>query len=212
MSTQTFKCPRCGWVYPVASLKRSCKFCHAKFDLKLCPSCNIRKELKAFDRNYKICKECQKKKSLKPRKISKRYADEAYEGWLESVQDVPFKALSEQQWIEACRHFGGCAYCGKEEVEARNMFIPYIHGGRYAAWNVVPACNFCAGRRNRNPFRIFASQSVNKILTTDERRIERLQYILDYLRSHMHKELTDGEEQDYSVQRIYPQPDGPFKM
>lgn len=75
---------------------------------------------------------------LKARKL----LQEKYEIILET-NAVAFKPLSEPQWIETCQHFGGCAICGADNIEARSFFVPFEQGGKYAVWNIFPVCGAC---------------------------------------------------------------------
>lgn len=80
-------------------------------------------------------------------------ADEELKEWLE-ITDIPFKVLSEEQWLETCRFFGGCALCGNEHIESRQFFINFKDGGKYTVWNMFPACSECSKhvRQVSNPF------------------------------------------------------------
>jgi hypothetical protein len=62
--------------------------------------------------------------------------------------------MSEQQWLEACNYFNGCAICGSEDIETREFFVPFSKGGRYTAWNMFPLCGKCAihTKPAANPF------------------------------------------------------------
>jgi hypothetical protein len=66
----------------------------------------------------------------------------------------PPKTLTDEEWIAACLHFGKCAVCDNESIDARAFFVAFAFGGRYAAWNVIPVCEKCAleFRQNQNPF------------------------------------------------------------
>ena len=88
-------------------------------------------------------------------KVQKQNEDN-FKAWLAMVAKVPtpLKTLTQDEWISACIHFGKCAVCRNESVDARSFFIHYSLGGRYAAWNVIPVCEKCAIalRRQQNPF------------------------------------------------------------
>ena len=78
--------------------------------------------------------------------------------WLEKLQKLPFKVMNEEEWLETCRYFGGCAICGNEYIETRHFFIPFEEGGRYAVWNMIPLCGSCAAGLPKsigNPFKWF---------------------------------------------------------
>lgn len=61
-----------------------------------------------------------------------------------------YPKLTEEQWIKAVKHFGGCALCKSESVDARWYFIPFQEGGRYCAFNVIPVCEKCAHKTRVN--------------------------------------------------------------
>lgn len=97
--------------------------------------------------------------------------------------------------MEACKHFGGCAYCGTDSIDARSMFIQFNAGGRYCAWNIIPACEQCetALKVDPNPF-LRMDDSYHRGAKHSARKygftIENLQNIVDYLQSRM-EEVSD---------------------
>lgn len=84
------------------------------------------------------------------------------ENWLYnmSVASENMHTLTEEEWLEACRYFEGCAYCGSEDISTRGFLIPFKDGGEYAAWNVLPLCDKCGTRSIRQPniFRTFKAR------------------------------------------------------
>jgi hypothetical protein len=106
-----------------------------------------------------LCRECYNKRQLiyqveyDNRKI-KEYID-PYTVWLEQVKDLPAPLITEDQWIEICRYFNGCAVCGSESIDARAFFIQFRFGGKYTPWNVFPICERCnkIWDAEPNPFR-----------------------------------------------------------
>lgn len=78
---------------------------------------------------------------------------EIYNEWIESIRKIPknYPTLTEEQWMEAVKHFGGCALCKDESIDARGYFIPFKLGGRYCDWNIIPVCAECATTARRNP-------------------------------------------------------------
>lgn len=117
---------------------------------------------------------------------------DAYNNWLNMIRAIPtpYKTLTEAQWLEACKHFGGCAYCGTPEIEARSMFIPFKDGGRYCDWNIIPACERCETtyKAKQNPF-LRMDNSLNRNPGNQAKKydlsLEKLQRIVDYLQSKM---------------------------
>ena len=52
--------------------------------------------------------------------------------------------LTEDQWQELKKAWGGCAYCGVATDQLqKDCVLPIAHGGRYTLGNVVPACQHC---------------------------------------------------------------------
>lgn len=91
------------------------------------------------------CRECKRIETQKARQKHRERTKEKFTEWLERISKIPtpYSTLTEEQWMKACKHFGGCAYCGKPDIDVRSMFIPYRYGGRYCAWNIVPSCEVC---------------------------------------------------------------------
>lgn len=163
-------CTGCGWVFPSSNHDTKCKFCKALFKEQYCNTCKGFKPTEEFGvhngRRKSICKSC----SFKPlhaldtkewnlernRKFMSIRLKEA-EAKLDALHKAakqPFKILSEQQWLEACSYFNGCAICGHEHIETRQFILNPKHGGKYSVWNVVPMCGKCATYtvRVKNPF------------------------------------------------------------
>ncbi|MGP7960463.1 HNH endonuclease [Sanguibacter sp. A247] len=52
--------------------------------------------------------------------------------------------LTGAQWADIVEMWGGCAYCGADDVSMqKDCVLPISRGGRYTATNVVPACRSC---------------------------------------------------------------------
>lgn len=90
-----------------------------------------------------VCPDCKKavQRACLDRRKSLLY--EAYNNWLELINCLKFKPLTEADWIKSCEYFKGCACCGKPDIQARTMFIQHKLGGRYTPWNVIPTCATC---------------------------------------------------------------------
>lgn len=171
-------CPGCGWEYPFSFTKTKCKSCKTQFTEQICVGCKELKPTETF-RKYKSgknkghivleCKECNKtrreiwikdnpemKKARIKRVVVKRNArlEARFAEWLE-LTTLPFKPMTDAQWLETCAYFDGCAICGSEHIESRGFFLPFKEGGRYASWNMFPMCGTCATRTRsvKNPFR-----------------------------------------------------------
>lgn len=51
--------------------------------------------------------------------------------------------MTEDEWLKNCKHFKGCAMCGKNDIQVRQYFIPRKQGGRYTRKNMLPMCPEC---------------------------------------------------------------------
>ena len=155
-------CKKCGWVYPATQPGTKCVVCGEPFDEVICRTCG--KLVSGKDRVPKRnqCKACH---NAEERMHMIKYDGERdagfeikYKEWLARIAAVPknYPTLTEEQWMNACRHFRGCAQCGNEAIEARGLFIAFADGGRYCDWNVVPLCDKCASEWKKcpNPFRL----------------------------------------------------------
>jgi len=165
--------PECGWEFPLSYNLGKCRFCKSFIDIHQCSDCGEWKYLNNFyikNNGYKdnICKLCRSVrgnafKQENPEwdlQYNRRYhadrraaANKIYEDWKASTQ-LPFKPMTEEQWLEACAFFNGCALCGNPHIEARQFFIHFEDGGRYAPWNMYPVCGTCADHKRvtDNPF------------------------------------------------------------
>lgn len=174
MNTRT--CKQCGWVFPGSYTMTACKFCKTRFDVQICASCHkltptaeflVRKTGRNagyLDRNCRSCKSALN--GLFPEQAAvraKRFIEnkrkslgEQYAKWLD-LSKIEFKPMTQEQWIDVCAHFGGCAICDNEHIEAREYFVPFKEGGKYAPWNMFPLCGACAPkvRITSNPFVYF---------------------------------------------------------
>lgn len=163
MNTKT--CKGCGWVYPANYSELRCRFCGTAFTERICRGCG---ELKTMcTEGSLLCVECNKQrikqypdytrskrnKEYMIREIAK--VEARYEAWLKRIAAAPFKPLTEEQWIQACRFFEGCALCNNTSIDARGYFIAFKYGGRYVAWNILPLCEKCETDLKvcLNPFR-----------------------------------------------------------
>lgn len=184
MNTKT--CKKCGWVYPINWPGRKCRFCQEQFDEFPCPRCG-----KIVNKLYSgICIECSGKHHEEWRQQKINNAETCFSNWLAMIAKQPTKTLTEEQWMKACKHFGGCAYCGNDSIDARSLFVRFKEGGRYCAWNVIPSCERCETLRKsiHNPF-----LRMNSTFYRDRKdpakkygfSLIRLNKILEYLQSNM---------------------------
>jgi hypothetical protein len=167
-------CPGCNREYPRSITSVRCVHCKSNFSEQLCSTCN---EWKSADNYYlysngtprRECKNCGRLRKLKfdkdnrqqrydrdRRFFDKRKATtvEQIASWREKVDKLPFKLMTEPQWLEACDYFKGCVVCGDKHIETRQYFIPFMDGGKYTAWNIFPMCGTCSTKKRmiQNPF------------------------------------------------------------
>ena len=170
MTTKT--CNNCGWVLAIQDPKTHCPVCGTKFTTGICTIC--KQPVVYYRHNRLVCRHCYDTVTRKPDANAKLAArrKKVYEEWRAKIDKIPkdYPALTDKQWLDACKHFEGCACCGDQPIEARGYFIPFKHGGRYCDWNVIPLCAKCATamRKQPNPF-------------TSHSRPKRLIEIIDYL-------------------------------
>lgn len=57
-------------------------------------------------------------------------------------------SLTDQEWTDLKLWWGGCAYCGRNNIRmTKDCVIPCARGGIYVVCNVVPACPECNGSK-----------------------------------------------------------------
>ena len=151
MTTKT--CNKCGWVLAIQDPNVYCPICHTRFTVGICQVCKQPVEYYRDDR--KVCRKCYdtviRKPDAKARLKARR--EGVYNELLEKIAHIPksYPTLSEAQWMQAVKHFNGCALCKSESVDTRGYFIPFNKGGRYCDWNIIPMCEKCAIKPKTNP-------------------------------------------------------------
>ena len=198
----TKKCPGCGWEYPIHSTRRTCVFCKTPIPIGFCSKCGKYTD----DLINSMCRECHNayKVECEMRMYKKNLANtgDAFESWLSMVKQVPksYPTLSQEQWLEACRYFDGCAMCGNELIDTRGFFIHFADGGRYCNWNVIPLCEACANSRKTrtNPFVVMHGRLGYKSVLSTETALEhahnnpkRLERIIAYLQPKLEEAIND---------------------
>lgn len=135
-------CPTCGREYPWQVPREYCQSCKTEFTRGTCYVCRTYRE----DLRHGKCKDCCR--DISRQCIARKRADSNnnYAGWVKKINSVPapIHTLTEDEWLEACRYFGGCALCSKPQIETRLMYVPAHRGGKYTMYNMVPACEDCA--------------------------------------------------------------------
>jgi len=183
MIPQTKKCTKCGWEYPITHPERSCRFCGTAFEKGICSSCGEYKKL-TYGRYCTQCNSIKKMAKRKPednRRLAnecisrkREFDNDSYNAWLYDIMDAPLVTLTEKQWLEACAHFKGCAYCDSSNIDSRSMFIPFKDGGRYTAWNIIPACEKCETKFHTVNTFVKHKDSIDKIVGYLQPILERM--------------------------------------
>jgi hypothetical protein len=180
-------CHKCGWQLSLKDPQPYCPICHTKFRVGHCKACG---KYGPYNKAH-LCKECVKKARYEASRkiyVARRY--ERYEEWLALIAMLkpPYHTLTNDEWLEACRYFGGCAICGNEAIDSRTMLVPFLHGGKYCDWNIVPTCAKC--QRWLKSIGLFRhlSQHLNRA------KRERLQVILDYLAPILIRRIHESNE------------------
>ena len=180
MSTKT--CEKCGWVVDKRDPSGSCPVCGTRFPEGICSICG---NYGPYYHNRNVCKHCydtvcrkDADKRVRARRIS------IYEEWRAKIARVPkdYPTLTEEQWLRAVKHFGRCACCTDDSIDARGYFIKFEDGGRYCDWNIIPMCSECATAARVQP---------NYFLTTI--RPKGLIEIINYLEPLLNKASNTEE-------------------
>lgn len=190
MNTKT--CSNCGWIYPITQVGRLCLICGAEMDQIKCMVCGEVKERKDFIKGRNMCRSCWNFRDRANQKgVYKRiYAklDKQYQEWLDLIQSVPpgYPTLTEEQWMQACKYFNGCAICGDEDIDARGFLISFDLGGRYCDWNVIPLCERCSHHfaTHVNPYKQ-ARNIDRKTVGSNYKNRNNLDKIIRYLREKL---------------------------
>ena len=213
------QCTGCGWIYPATFKAPVCKFCKAPVRaIKFkpvpgnCANCGAYVE-DIYHNRGKLCNKCYYKKVYADKKarpnfeetrnknrmkhyyVTQANADRQYTDWLSNIKDIKMHTLTEDEWMKACMHFGGCAFCGAASIDTRQYFIKFKEGGKYNACNIVPACDLCATdlKKNPNPFRYMDKQlNESKSIYRGQNR-ERLKRIVDYLQCIIEEAKNEPE-------------------
>ena len=151
--------------------------------------CGCKKYTNKLHNGY--CTACNREASRRSVARRKERINKQYEDWVASIKGKEYHPLTEDEWLDACRHFKKCAYCNTREINTRSMFIDFKDGGRYAAWNIVPSCEECAlaSKVLRNPFarmnRMYSNNQADCAAIKYNLSVSNLNKITDYLSSKM---------------------------
>lgn len=204
MDTKT--CKGCGWVFAKVTPYKSCPFCGRYFTEGVCIDCGEY----SYDLvpSKGICPECQRKRVAKYNRnrtptdwAARRHKkiceedDKMFDDWVAQIKELKMHTLTEEEWMEACRYFGGCAVCASESIDARGYFISYEDGGRYNAANVIPICEKCAtaAKAQHNPFRRSDTRLASSPTQYRGANREKLSKVVDYLQRKIDEGRTNNE-------------------
>ena len=188
-------CKGCGWVYPPSYNEARCRFCGTEFTERICPICKQLKVPRVPD--SPVCRDCYNEQrrgdratidsALRWRANKLQEAEDLYQDWLKRIIAAPFVPLTEEDWLTACRYFGGCALCDISEIEARGYFVQFDEGGRYTAWNILPLCERCATalKKQVNPFRRLNTQLNGNLPMSRGMSYKKLDRAYEYLQERL---------------------------
>ena len=204
----TKKCEKCGWEYPIDYPDKRCKFCNTIFKKRICSDCGTYTDIMP---KGSICMKCQYQRTKKGAdrryrdhyiKVRKEAADKlAHWQKLFAAVPTPLRTLTEEDWVAACKHFGKCALCGIESIDARGMFIPFDLGGRYTAWNIIPICDKCATKLKLQPNPFVRNDPHLYPTPVPTKAIE------EYLMPILERTIRDAQR---SIQEVCPGPGDPI--
>ena len=203
-------CSKCSWVFPSSYHQTACKFCKTRFPIQFCNTCKEWVPTGEFHTRgtylQRDCKACASKivskwhiahaeetAIYKKQWYLNRRAefDAFYEEWKSLTSSVTFKVLTEEQWLQTCSYFNGCAFCDETHIETREFLVGFQHGGRYAPWNMLPVCGNCSIRTRtaENPF-IWMDKFIGSRRDISDEKRERL---LEYFISQIEKVKNDQQ-------------------
>jgi len=62
------------------------------------------------------------------------------------------KNFTTEDYEDALKFFGGCAFCGAKQAPRKDHLVPVIGCGDFVRCNVVPACQKCDDSKGRNGY------------------------------------------------------------
>ena len=195
MNTKT--CKGCGWIYPLITPYSTCRFCGRAFTEGTCSICKEPSD--DIIPGTKLCRKCYNKRNgvyqkrvMHTTDDNQKYyrrlckeADERFAAWIEQLKSITTHTLTEDEWMESCRYFGGCSLCNSDQIDARGYFIRFEDGGKYNACNVIPICDKCATalKYQSNPFRQMNPIINRNLATSRGYSLEKLEKVAEYLQS-----------------------------
>lgn len=204
MNTKT--CKGCGWIYPLITPYSTCRFCGRAFTEGICSVCGEHSD--DIIPSTKLCRKCYNKRNgvyqkrvLHTTDDNQKYyrrlckeADERFAAWTKQLSSITTHTLTEDEWLECCSYFGGCALCNSDQIDARGYFIRFEDGGKYNACNVIPICDKCATaiKYQSNPFRQMNPLINRNLATSRGYSVEKLEKVASYLQSKIGG-IVDGQ-------------------
>lgn len=198
MNTKT--CKRCGWVYPITQPGTKCKICGEPFEQIVCSVCGKVNDRSGMAKST-LCRKCHSRMIVPYGKANYRRIvsrlENSLTAWLDKIAKVPknYPTLTEEQWLEACRFFNGCARCSSEDIDTRGFFISAKLGGRYCNWNVIPLCERCAKTWNRTN-NVFITATFRDYQNRNSEYRDQLEKIVEYLEVKLDAAIQNGTDAD----------------
>jgi len=114
----------------------------------ICTTCGKPTPIERMEKGTITCKACAAAYNTALTRKHNQILVDKFDVWLAKIKSVPrnYPTLTEEQWLEACNFFDGCARCHNKEIDTRGFFVGAKLGGRYCDWNVIPLCERCATR------------------------------------------------------------------
>lgn len=162
---------------------RDCKEYTPKLIRGRCTKC-----YQAYDLNCTPI-EIQRQNATDSQRRRKAFSAALYDEWKERLVGMPTRLLTPDDWLRACKHFNGCAWCGSDSIDAKTYFVPFREGGKYTATNILPACDVCATKLKKQP-NAFLTMWVRQDREEGPRAsTKQLEKIVDYLDNIIEEEL-----------------------
>lgn len=205
------RCPKCDSMYTSgkANVDFNCSSCGTRIVLRRCVGCGKYLPISEYHKTAQECKLCAKNRlkvwafenkednHLRNKRGIEKMNDKAearYEVLKEKLALVYKTPMTELEWAETCKYFGGCALCGDPHIEARIFFVPVTDGGNYSRFNMFPVCGTCDLSRKQlaNPFKYFQRGLFHRLHYTINR--ERFDRLSSYLIDQIEKELANAKQ------------------
>lgn len=148
-----FRCSSCGQSYPPDFSTSTCRICGGEIE---------RAELSKNIREDAVY-------------------EERWHEWRHMMLSAPPRPLKEDDWINVCGVFNGCAICGCETIEEKLLVVPTHLQGKLYTYNVIPACYKCAKRYRQS----VTNNPIKSLYTLKGHELDRIDKIINYLEADM---------------------------